>query len=311
MRILCLGDLHTRQTVPENRSDSFYDDLLQKLYFITDYADNNDVQVVLLPGDIFHSPIQPYSLLIKMIKILQGHDFSEIKYFGVYGQHDLLFHNKENKDVALNVLEAAKVITICDDTPILYKGVNFYGCSWGEEIPSIINDGVNILLMHKMVIAEKKLWGEQTEYTKSQSLLRKYTFDLIVAGDNHKTFQDNYRNRHLVNCGSLMRSNTDQREHKPCFFVYDTSAKLNKLKKIEIPVKPEKQVFTTRKLKKRNKTNFEDKFTSSFDKEHEFTIDFKKNVMRIMSQTDDETLSANARMIVTDLLKEELDGSSR
>lgn len=303
MKIIGLGDIHARQTIPANRIDDFASEFLRKIDFVANYAEDNAIQIVLLPGDIFHSPIQPYNLLIKMIKIMRGHDFAKVKWLAVYGQHDLLFHNKENKDVALNVLEAAKVVTICDQEPFSMNGVNIYGCSYDDEIPEIKTDGINILMIHAMVIAEKKLWKDQKDFIKSSTLLRKHKFDLIVCGDNHKGFQDNYRNRFLINCGSLMRSNIDQKNHKPCFYVYDTEADISKLKKIEIPIKPSKEVFQNKEIKKEKKV-FEDKFTSQFDKEHEFTINFKKNVIKGMKNMDKKELSIGARNVIKGLFKE-------
>lgn len=304
MKIIGLGDIHARQTIPANRIDDFASELIYKIEHVANYAEDNGAQIILLPGDVFHAPIQPYNLLIKMIKIMRGHDFAKIKWLAIYGQHDLLFHNKENKDVALNVLEAANAVTICSHKPFsMNNGINIYGCSYGEELPEITTDGINILMIHAMIIAEKKLWKDQKDFIKSSTLLRKHKFDLVVSGDNHKAFQDNYRNRFLINCGSLMRSNIDQKNHKPCFYVYDTEAKISKLKKIEIPIKPANTVFKEQENKK-EQSIFDDEFTSQFDKEHEFTINFKKNVIKGMKKLSKKELNSGARGIIKELFKE-------
>ncbi len=299
MRIACLGDLHIRETRPENRIDNFFKTLFGKLKFVYNYCLDNDVQVILLPGDVFNSPIQPYPILIRTLNLFHGIDYAKIKIFACYGQHDLLFHNKNNRDVALNVLESGKAVRILD-APVNYNGVNIYGCHYGDEIPEITTEGLNILVIHKMIIAEKKLWRRQERFTKSSSLLRKHNFDLIVAGDNHNTFQDVYRNRYLVNAGSLMRTNIDQEEHKPCFFIYDINKEQNKVQKIEIPIIPFHKVFKE-KEKKTKEVVFDDKFTSEFINSEDIDIDFKKNVISTMDKISEKDLNQETREIIQTL----------
>ncbi len=299
MKIACLGDLHIRSTRPENRTDDYTETLFNKLQFIIDYCENNDVRIVLMPGDIFHAPVQPYSILRKTLDLLHSHDFAKLNYYACYGQHDLLFHSKENKEVALNILESGKAVHILDK-PVTYNGVNIYGCHYGDEIPEIVTRGINVLVIHRMIIAEKKLWSQQEEFIKSSSLLRKYDFDLIVSGDNHNTFQDVYRNRYLVNAGSLMRSNIDQEDHKPCFFTYDVTKDQNKIKKIEIPIEPFHKVFKE-KEKKIKEDSFDDKFTAEFLNSEDIDIDFKKNVMSTMNKISKKDLNQETREIIQTL----------
>ena len=300
MRIACISDLHIRATIPENRQDSFTEELFDKLKFFIDYCENNYVQVILIAGDVFNTPIQPYSTLIKTLDILHGNTYSKIDYYAVYGQHDLLFHSKENKEVALNVLESGKALKIINKpVPLRSKDTYLYGCHYGDKIPEIITEGINILVIHKMIIAEKKLFHKQTNYTKSSHLLRKYKFNLIVSGDNHKTFQDVYRNRYLVNSGSLMRSNIDQQKHQPCFFIYDTEKETNQVEKINIPIKPPKEVFIFKEKKEQIET-FNDKFTSQFNSE-DIQIDYKKNVLSAMTKTPPKILNSQAREIINEL----------
>ena len=54
----------------------------------------------------------------------------------------------------------------------------------------------------------------------------------------------------------------------------------------------------------KEKKVFEDKFTSQFDKEHEFTINFKKNVIKGMKNMDKKELSIGARNVIKGLFKE-------
>jgi hypothetical protein len=100
----------------------------------------------------------------------------------------------------------------------------------------------NILVMHRMVIGNEKLWEAQEEYAWSRAVLRRNKFDLIVTGDNHHFFTDSIPgNRHLVNCGSLMRANIDQDDHEPAVVIYDTDTRT--IKTVKLDVAPASEVF--------------------------------------------------------------------
>ena len=78
-----------------------------------------------------------------------------------------------------------------------------------------------------------------------------------------------------------MRSNIDQQNHKPCFFIYDTDE--NSLTKIDIPIKD--NIFIIEK-----KIEMEDDFNDLFstmikENDEDFTIDFRKNIETAIQKT--------------------------
>jgi DNA repair exonuclease SbcCD nuclease subunit len=85
------------------------------------------------------------------------------------------------------------------------------------------------------MVIKQKLWEGQTEYEFGNVLLKNNPFDLIVTGDNHKSFTFKDEDRYLVNCGSLMRSSIDQIDHEPVVYIYDSDKRT--LEKLLIPVK--------------------------------------------------------------------------
>ncbi len=297
MRIACCGDLHIRDTIPVNRIDDFTETLFNKLDFIFNHCIDNYIQTILFPGDVFNSPIQPYHTLIRTLERFHGNEYFKMYILACYGQHDLLFHNKNNREVALNVIESGKALTILDNV-VTIDGINFYGCHYGDDIPEIKTEGINILIMHKMVIDKNKLWDKQEVYSQSSHLLRKHKYNLIVCGDNHNLFTNNYRTRFLVNAGSLMRTRIDQYNHKPCFFIYDTDEKT--LERIEIPIKPFVEVFKEQEDKK-EVIEFDDQFTTQFENQEDISVNFKKNIMSNMNKLNEEQLSTGAREIINKL----------
>ncbi|MFH1731581.1 MAG: hypothetical protein ABIF82_08010, partial [Planctomycetota bacterium] len=146
------------------------------------------------------------------------------------------------------VLAAAEGVNIACDFPVYPAGEGWsgiYGAWWGEDIPVPREGKLNILLMHKMVL-QKKLWLGQTDFVYARDLLKNHLeFDLFVTGDNHQAFVEEDNGRYVVNCGSLMRANIDQVDHKPKVYIYDTEKR--NLEEIFLKVVPVKKVLDVKK----------------------------------------------------------------
>jgi len=118
----------------------------------------------------------------------------------------------------------------------------FYGSSFGEDIPEIIDkDSFNILVTHRMVIKGDTLWPGQTNFSQARSLLRKTKFDLIISGDNHQFFIERVKDSYLINCGSMMRQRVDQVDHVPAVVLFDTEKRDFEI--LDIPITPAKDVI--------------------------------------------------------------------
>jgi predicted phosphodiesterase len=240
MKIGCFGDLHITDKKPRNRTDENYlETLCGKILWACENP-LKECEVILQPGDVFDS--------FKANDFLKQHIIPFLKalnkqFHMIYGQHDLRFHNSNKLNTPLRVAEVSGALNILGKTyEAVGPMVDAYGASWGEEIPEIENpEYTNILVIHKMIIKDEKLWEAQTGHTMAQILLRKNKFDLIVSGDNHQCFTDQHEDKWLVNMGSLMRSTIAQLDHCPSVAVYDT--KTREVEVTEIPVKPSEEVF--------------------------------------------------------------------
>lgn len=283
MKIACLGDLHLRNTIPKSRKDTYLTEMWKKMRYISIFCENEDVSIILQPGDFFHTAKQPLEVMIPAAQLLKETDkfVTRLEWISILGNHDMAFHQKNSPYISLNLLSKSGLLKIADEQPIAYPDLDneqtvfIYGASYGDSIPKLIDKkGIHILLIHAMIIKDKKIWEQQDKFLYSQHLLRERDFDLIVSGDNHNFFVDNYRSKKLVNCGSLMRSNIDQQNHKPCFYIYDTSDK--SLTQHLIPCKEDVFIFET---KQKDTDDFQDLFSSMIkNTEEDITIDFRKNV---------------------------------
>jgi len=270
MKILIAGDLHLTDHKPENRIDDYENTCLNKLQFILNCAKKNNVKAIIFPGDIFDQPAPSYSFFTKVVNIIKN---TEIKIFVVPGQHDLKFRNIQN--TALLALQAS-LINFSINFKDNFNDIFIYSSGFGEKIPMPTNNKYNILIIHKMVIQEK-LWKKQTDYVEGNSFLKENNFSLIISGDNHKFFIENIEDRFLINCGSMLRSNTTQLEHIPKVVVFDTKTLEKEV--IDIPIEEAEKVFAVDKiLRDKEKNEKLDSFISGLSKQKTMELDFESNL---------------------------------
>jgi len=305
MRLLITGDWHLRWKAPRWRRDDYFKAQQQKILQIFDIVDEEKCSVILQPGDFFDSHDTPAFVIAKYIKWLKKWNSDGlIKLFAVRGQHDLRYHSKNTDNTPLAIMEAAGVLDILrdDEGHPLAHNIYLYGCHWNtEEIPTSLDDpaDIKILLMHKMVIKDKKLWPGQDGYLVANHFLKNHPFDLIVTGDNHKSFMVEKKGRYLVNCGSLMRSGIDQVDHQPVVYVYDTDDK--SLKSIPLNIKPVEEVFDIDGVDKQIERDEKmDAFIDGMKLDTEdFGLDFLANLRGAMS----DTKYVSAKKIIDDFLE--------
>jgi len=262
MRLLCLGDLHLRVKGPRIRVDSYFDTQFRKLKFIFDTFYKKKCDYILQPGDFFDSPDASYYLTNSLLELILKFNILG-RILCVLGQHDMHYRALKVDNTPLGIFQTLGLIRILDKDPlILPKEMSFYGCSFSQEIPNIITKNrFNVLLIHKMIIT-KKLWPTQTNFIYARDFLKKYDFDLVVSGDNHNFFIEEYNGKFLINCGSLMRMSVDQTSFEPSIVVFDTDTK--EYETIKIPIEPSERVMDITKFMKERESKLElEKFVES------------------------------------------------
>jgi len=232
VKLLITGDWHLTDKTPRNRIDDYPATQHRKISWMIGMAVQNRCKYILQPGDMFDSfkaRDRMKTDWIERWKNVLSND--GIKVLTVPGQHDMRYHTSDLRDTPMGVLAAAGVIRILKEESILEFGrpstfadrVHFYGSGWNAAIPEPCDaSGLHVWVTHRMVVSGDPLWPGQTDYEQGELLLRRTKFDLIVTGDNHRSFLIKANNRVLINCGSLMRSTIDQIHHIPCIYIYDT-----------------------------------------------------------------------------------------
>lgn len=281
-----LGDLHFRATPPINRTDDYYKEQFKKAEYAFDLFLSRGCEIVLQPGDFFNAyGRDPYSLIYDVISLLKN--FSGLTIYVVFGQHDLKFHNTEVKDTPLQILiNAGFVHRIPEKGIALGDKTTLYGSDWNKPLPEtpdyLYSKHTNILLTHRMIIKNKKLFPGQTNYTQAKKMLS-YGFNLCVTGDNHAAFTYKDERGTLINCGSLCRMSIDQTQHKPMFALYDTKTK--KTETFNYPIKKASEVLREKEVREVqiDKARSKD-FSRTLKTKLDISTDFRKNTEAIMQK---------------------------
>jgi predicted phosphodiesterase len=233
--ILC-SDFHLREDVPICYVGDFWNDQWEAVDFVSELQKKYECEIY-HAGDLFdHWKPSPY-LLTEAIQHIPN-DF-----WTVYGQHDLPQHNLDLAyKSGLYNLGIGGNIRIFDNYHWnqLPEENNFEGSTMFKKI----------CVWHKFNYQGKLPWPGCTSPTANK-LLKDYPYDLIVTGDNHKSFVETYEGRLLVNPGSLMRQDADQIDFHPCVYLYH--AEDNTVTKVELPFK--EGVISREHIEKVNQKN--------------------------------------------------------
>ena len=263
--LILTSDWHLRESTPECRTDDFWEAQWKKIDFIKELSEKHGA-FVLVGGDMFHHWKPSPNLIRTCIEHFP---------FGVhtiYGQHDLPQHNWNHREKSgIAALEASNTVEVLPN------------CSWGQEpdpdLPSFTVKGKKILVWHKMVWQGKRLWPGQDD-PSSIAVMKKYPeYDLILTGDNHKPFVEEYDGRLLVNPGSLMRQSADQQDYRPRVYLYDIERDLVVPEYLPIESDAVSRLHLEKRVEKEDRI---EAFISKLQGEWDAGLSFEANLRRFL-----------------------------
>ncbi len=239
-RIVCCGDIHTRETTPSMRveEDFFYDICVPKLRWIVDLA-NDEKASIAIAGDIFDHANSSFEAAI-----IVSRELIKAKY-GVYaipGQHDMNYHSQKMIDTPYQVL--IETGAIIDTHGKVVDGI--FGAGFGIE-PNV--DAKATVLLAHFCITEKEPPFFLEDALSAENYLGKYNnFKYIISGDYHVSHVTEMDDRILINCGPMFRKERTQVDMKPCVYLLDTSDGC--CEQIFIPVADSALAFDMDKIEK-------------------------------------------------------------
>ncbi len=259
---ILMGDAHLRDDQPICRTDNFEEAQWKKLDFISELQIQHNCQVY-HSGDLTHHwKSSPY-LLSKIMEHLPK------QFNSIIGNHDAPQHNLELiKKSGINVLEQAGALSIME------------GCHFGQDPYSHLQYSIKdrkILVWHVMTYQAKEPYPGCTA-PKAAKLLRQFPeYDLILTGDNHQPFVEEYEGRILVNPGCLTRQTAAFADFKPRVYLY--YADTNTVEAVYLPIQDD--VVSREHIDKvENRDARIDAFVSRLSDEWEAGISFEDNLKR-------------------------------
>jgi DNA repair exonuclease SbcCD nuclease subunit len=256
------SDWHLRETTPICFIGDFQKEQWTAVKFISSLQKKYGC-VVLHAGDLFdHWKPSPW-LLSMTISMIPD------RFYTIYGQHDLPQHSLELQDKSgINVLRQAEKLTVLS------------GCHWGQAPNTNFStnfefgEGGKILVWHHLTYQTKPFPG--AEGGMAAGILRKYPqFDLIVTGDNHQSFTEEYQGRLLVNPGNLTRQVADQIAFRPRVYLW--YADTNTVEPIYIPI--QEGAISREHLEVKEKRDARiDAFVSGLNKDWTAELSFEHNL---------------------------------
>jgi exonuclease SbcD len=231
MKFILTGDNHFMWDTPICRTDNFRETQVRKMNWLKELQEAHNA-IIINSGDLTHKYRED-----------RQNDFLHMllpnlpKQYSIAGNHDVKYHNIENLPVStIGILNAVGAINLLGSEPTSFGDVDVYGFHWGQPItPPLDDTKINIAVTHQMVFAPKDNLAEHISGVPCATLLKDNPgYDLILTGDNHKTFTIEHDGHTLVNPGSLLRITSAQIDFKPSVFIFDSETK--KIEQIMIPI---------------------------------------------------------------------------
>jgi len=271
---LLTADWHIRADTPKCRIDNFFEAMERKIQFIIDKSNKLDIPI-LLAGDLGEPHQWPNWLLEWFID--HFNQLSSIPLV-IPGQHDLPSHNIDLwRKSGIGVLGSDRTIKLMLGDNQEDYGFIAFSFPYKVKLDKPKKKSkykLSIAMIHDLIIKDKSEWLDQ-EATKALSLLKKFPeYDLILSGDNHKTFTVEYQGRLLVNPGSILRLKADQINHKPSIFIWYSD---NTVKQVFLPIN-DKVIDRTYLDKKSLKESAIKSLILDFKKGFKAKFSFEKNL---------------------------------
>lgn len=234
--LIMTSDWHLREDTPVARTDDYAEAQWHALKRINQLSYQYDIPV-LHAGDLVHKwrPIKPslYPGFFGRVNQMLPKQF-----FVVPGQHDLPEHRLELlNESALQLLMPYRgsILWQAGVWTEIVKGVRVRAYPYGTTPePADRTDGFKICAAHFLTWHKDKPFPGCKDDNAMTVLKRLKGYDLILVGDNHQTFQVEYRARTLLSPGSLMRMTAKQMEHKPAVFLLYRNGTI---KRMPLPVR--------------------------------------------------------------------------
>lgn len=238
MRILYITDIHATAKAPRGRIDNFPQALIAKLNEVGSNITANKIDMVIIGGDLFHSPIISLQFAGVIANILKSW---KIPIVAVPGNHDEIGYNVDviNQTMLGLFAQSHTIRLLTTTTPVMCKVGNKLLAIEGREYHSEIDTDpryysksikadFNIVVAHGMLVNKPFMPG--INFTLLKDIPS--PANLTLSGHDHVGYGiENINNNIFINPGSFMRvdTGTGMLSHKPKITVIELNDIGNKI----------------------------------------------------------------------------------
>lgn len=223
----CGADFHIQATAPIARCvEDWYEVQRRALVEIQYVLTRLGGIPLLVAGDIFDRWNPRPEVVNFALKYLP-------KCYAIPGNHDLPYHDYEQikKSAYWTLVEAGKIVDIkpgpSERIVMPVRGdmdlmLHVYGVPHGSQPTRTVlhkdKAYLHIALVHEYVWKTGHSFpgaGKEDHVSEKSKLLNQLGYDVGIFGDNHKGFLSTLHRMSVINCGTLVSRNTDEREYRP------------------------------------------------------------------------------------------------
>lgn len=240
MKFIYLTDVHIKGVNPGRRKDTYFLSILGKLQELKPVIKDEEIDCVIIGGDLFDSPDISNNLYSQVAKTLRSWG---VKIFVVPGNHDVFGQNIDTlQHTSLGALASSGVVTILDrkTSPLRLLKKDVEGAPMvaitGQEYYNDIDKGdstdysiepsnadIQVLVVHSMLL--EKPFHPDVDYTLMSSVVS--DADLILSGHYHPDSIDTtYNGIRFVKPRATGRPDASLHniKHKPNYAIVDLTS---------------------------------------------------------------------------------------
>lgn len=189
LRWMFVGDLHLNSATPVSRKDDYAEAMLDKVENLAKFANENEVDFVVLGGDVFHTKSQPDGFLVFVTLAFRKF---KMPVYTIVGNHDILYTNVDSvRRTPLGVLLSSGVVKWMNSVSMTVNGkkVLIQGKDYQlrPTIPNTPEGYEKAFLVAHQFVPHGMQFGEGDESFNEDEYQRS-SWDVIYLGHDHMTY---------------------------------------------------------------------------------------------------------------------------
>lgn len=217
MKALVVGDVHLCDILPVKRTDDFFAAQFQKIKKIGEIAEERNVDIVFLLGDIFDRARPALWLVNKATSYFSS--FPCVIY-SLVGNHDLQGSRDGVPDTALGNLFTSNTLKKLEgDTSILNIPIRAIGHTREHTLSLYAPLVPSIIFTHNLITPQVAPF----EHLLIDDVLKVAKDCFIFGGDFHDPFEKHTTDSHFINPGVLTRTSIAEKDIDPSVIYFEAT----------------------------------------------------------------------------------------